>query len=133
MGTDGTIISPLFSNSFTDTPNRQIVPEASARMYKQLEVYRGLDADHLQICKFASTESKNCKTVLKRFEKIMGDIIEKRRSDAQAVRLPAVPSGGLSSTETPSAEVAGQQGAGDDLRKRLDALRNNGNIQNAGN
>ena len=53
---------------------RQVVPEGSARLGQNRERIRGLAADHLQICKFASADDANYKIVEKRLEAIIESI-----------------------------------------------------------
>jgi len=52
----------------------QVVPEGSARLGQDRERIRGLAADHLRICKFASIEDPNYKIVERRLEAIIDSI-----------------------------------------------------------
>jgi hypothetical protein len=79
-------------------------------MYKKLEVYTELDADHLQICKFGAASDGNYRRVLARIETIINDINQKRALERAVENLP-VPVG------TPSP-------AKDELEERMRKLQN---------
>jgi hypothetical protein len=49
----------------------QVVPEGSARLFQGNDQAVGIDADHLQICKFESAKSANVKRVLQTFEAVL--------------------------------------------------------------
>jgi len=72
------------------------VNEGSARINTKNEKAVGLEADHIKICKFASTEDHNYSRVLKRIEATMIEIQEKRVKEknvesALSMSLPEIP------------------------------------------
>jgi hypothetical protein len=56
-------------------------------MGQRMEVIRGLNENHISICKYATTESASYRAVLGRFESIWEDISSQARSVAMVQSL----------------------------------------------
>ena len=70
---------------------RQIVPEMSARFGTENDQAVGLDADHLQICKFRDATTSSANRVLQTFEAISRQILVQSEIAGMITDMPSPP------------------------------------------